>query len=226
MATQHAMLVLATTASDLVHIPEAEPLVVAAGAGEQAARDWWARHLAVESSQQLQQEHADWQQGLANWDTSTGLEFRRDRLQPGGPRVDVVRLEFPDGTQSVVPLDVAEAHLSGAFTARFPPPSMESHYTRWRSGIKVTERRGWTATLYLADETRELALDQPESAAGVPDAQIPSCLDRLAADGWRVAHVSQDTETGPPPRCQSRVTAIRFLLVHDIGRHGDTGHPA
>jgi hypothetical protein len=225
MVTQHAMLVLATTASALVHIPEAEPLVVAAGAGEQAARDWWAEHLAAESSQQLLHEHANWQQGLANWDTSTGLEFRRDRLQPGGPRVDVVRLEFPDGTQSVVPLDVAEAHLSGAFSARFPPPSMESHYGRWRSGVRVTERRTWTATLYLAGEARELPLDQP-GGGGVPDAQIPGCLDRLAADGWQVAHVSQDTETGPPPRWQSRVAAIRFMLIRDASQPGDTGDPA
>jgi hypothetical protein len=226
MATQHAMLVLATSASDQVHIPEAEPLVVAAGAGEQAARDWWAEHLAAESSQQLRLEHADWQQGLSKWDTSTGLEFRRDRLQPGGPRVDVVRLDFPDGTQSVVPLDVAEAHLSGAFSARFPPPSIESHYARWRSGVRITERRAWTATLYLAGEARELPLDQPGSGSGVPDAQIPGCLDRLTADGWQVAHVSQDTETGPPPRCQSRATAIRFLLVRDADQQGGAGDPA
>lgn len=209
------MLVIATTASDLVQIPGTEPLVVAPGAGEQAARDWWTEHHAAESSQRLQREHAEWQQGLANWDTSTGLEFRRDRLQPGGPRVDVVRLEFPDGTQSVVPLEVAEAHLSGAFSARFPPPSMDSHYARWRGGVQVTERRAWTAQLYLDGESRQLKLGEAKIPGLFPADQIPGCLDRLAVEGWRVLHVSQDTATGPAPRYESRVTAIRFLLVRD-----------
>jgi hypothetical protein len=216
------MLVIATTASDLVQIPGAEPLVVPAGAGEQAARDWWASHLAAQSSQQLQQEHAQWQQGLANWDSSTGLEFRRDRLQPGGPRVDVVRLEFPDGTQSVVPLEVAEAHLSGAFSARYPPPSMDSHYSKWRSGVQLTERRGWTATLYLDGETRKLALGQSAEDGDNPAAQVPGCLDKLAAEGWRVLHVSQDTQVGPPPTFASRLTAIRFLLVREAGQQAES----
>jgi hypothetical protein len=102
---------------------------------------------------------------------------------------------------------------------------MDLHYAKWRSGVQFTERRGWTATLYLDGETRQLALGPAAAQGDNPAAQIPGCLDRLGADGWRVLHVSQDTQVGPPPRYESRVTAIRFLLVREAGQQAGTSEP-
>jgi hypothetical protein len=214
MTERHAMLVIARAVYDAVEIPGCERFVVAKGAGQQAAMDWWARQGLGTAAVLLEQDRAAWALRLAEWDAGTDMTFGKDRVEPAGPRVDVARFRFPDGTQRVVPLSAAEDYVAQVFRAANPPPTAESQFAAWWRTIKITELQTWTGQLFKGGESLPVDLGVPETQSGYPIGEVLGCLDKLSAEGWRIVHVSEDRSlrVTPDGSSEGRLVTVRYLL--------------
>jgi hypothetical protein len=218
MAVQHAMLVITRATADVVRIPGQGDLVVDRGTGDQAARQWWIANLpaAAGQAEREEQDTAAWQQQLAGWEASTEVDFGKERLHDSGPRVEVARMRFPDGTQSVVPLDAAQDHMTQEFLARNPAPGTGAHYATWRQDVEVTALPTWTAQLHHAGSTAPAGPRSPAPNDGYPIDEVLTCLDNLAADGWHVIHAFEDRGPRQGPDitpAEPAVTTVRYLLT-------------
>jgi hypothetical protein len=215
MTTRHAMLVIARAVFDMVQIPGQEPLLVAQGAGDEAARQWWHDNEQVIAAQVFRQNNASWQRRLANWNAHTDIEFGKERLHEGGPRVDVARIRFPDGTESVAPPEAAKDYVAEEFRALNPPPTVAAQFADWRDTVQIAETPTWIGRFFNGDQDLPLDMGLPTSQFGFPIREVLSCLDRLAADGWQVVHVSEDRGLHHPegdPAHESAVSTVRYLL--------------
>jgi hypothetical protein len=212
MVERHAMLVIARAAYDLVEIPGQEPLSVPMGTGEVAARTWWSEHEEPAAAQQFDEENESWQQKLADWEKRTKVEFGKDRLYDGGPRIDIARIKFPDNSKSVVPLDTAEEYMVETFRSRHALSSVESQFALWRQTVQLTEIRNWIGRLYKGNESLPMELGLPAAQLDYPIGAVLSCLDRLSADGWQIVHVSEDRDSYAGTDA-SGVTTVRYLLT-------------
>lgn len=215
MVVRHAMLVIARAAYDLVEIPGQEPRSVQMGTGEEAARTWWSENEEAAATQQFDEDHESWQKKLTEWETRTKVEFGKDRLYDGGPRVDVARIKFPDNSKSVVPLDTAEEYMVETFRSRHALSSLESQFALWRQTVQLTEMRNWIGRLYQGNESLPMELGLPAARLDYPIGAVLSCLDRLSADGWQIVHVSEDRSSylGTDASSGSAVSTVRYLLT-------------
>lgn len=215
MAVRHAMFVIARAVFDMVQIPGQEPLLVAQGAGDEAARRWWHEHEQVVAAQIFRQNNASWQRKLADWDARTDVEFGKERLHDGGPRVDVARVRFPDGTESVAPPESVKDYIAEEFRSEHPPPTVAAQFADWRDTVQIGEIRTWIGRLFNGTENLPLDMGLPASQFGYPIREVLGCLDQLAADGWQVVHVSEDRGLGYPEGDAAHepgVTTVRYLL--------------
>jgi hypothetical protein len=208
------MLVIARAVYDMVEIPGHAPLVVARGTGDEAARRWWDKNERAVASQNFDQHNTAWQRKLADWQARTSIEFGKERLHDGGPRMDVARIRFPDGTETVVTPESAEEYVAEAFSAENPPPGVAAQFASWRDTIQIAELRTWAGRLFDRNENLPVDMGLPSSQFGYPIREALSCLDRLSADGWRIVHVSEDRGIYPEndPSGESGVTTVRYLL--------------
>jgi hypothetical protein len=215
MVVRHAMLVIARAAYDLVEIPGQEPLAVQTGTGEEAARRWWLENEGSVVSQKFDQDDASWQKKLADWEADTEVEFGKDRLYDGGPRVDIARIRFPDGSQSVVPLDAAEEYMVETFRSKHALSGVESQFAGWRETVQLTELGNWMGRLYKGNESLPMELGLPAAQVDYPIGGVLSCLDRLSVDGWQVVHVSEDRGSyfGNDASSGYAVSTVRYLLT-------------
>lgn len=190
MLARHAMLVITRAVFDVVQIPGQQPLVVAKDAGDEAARQWWDEHvrLAVAGVRSA----ASWDQQLADWQAATKVQVGKERLHDGGPRVEVARITFPDGTDGLVDPAVAHDYITEEFQARFPPPTAPAQFADWRETVQIGELHTWAACLYHGGEQLPLDIGLPVPEFGYPIREVLGCLDRLAEDGWQIVHVSED----------------------------------
>ena len=217
MAVRHAMLVIARAVYDVVEIPGQEPLVVPKGAGDEATRQWCDENVKVVAAKIFRENNASWQRKLAEWNARTVIDFGKERLHEGGPRVDVARIRFPDGSESAVPPEAAKDYVAEAFREENPPPTVAAQFADWRETVQVAELRTWSGWLFDGAENRPLKMGLPTSQFGYPIREVLNCLDRLGVDGWRVVHVSEDrghhdTENDAAAS-ESGVTTVRYLLV-------------
>jgi hypothetical protein len=94
----------------------------------------------------------------------------------------------------------------------------------WLREAAVTEERGWEAA--WCDSSGQSRLDVAVDTWhwGVPGPAIVTLLDRYGAEGWKVAHVSEDRGVyrGADVAEESYVTRVRYLLVRDGGRSQPT----
>jgi hypothetical protein len=215
MVVRHAMLVIARAAYDLVEIPGREPLSVPPGTGEEAARTWWSEHEEPAAAGKFDQDKESWQEKLTDWEKRTQVEFGKDRLYDGGPRVDVARIKFPDNSKSVVPLDTAEEYMVETFRSRHALSGVASQFALWRQTVQLTEMRSWIGRLYKGNESLPMELGLPAVQLDYPIGAVLSCLDRLSVDGWQIAHVSEDRDSyfGSDASGGSGVTTVRYLLT-------------
>lgn len=190
MLARHAMLVIIRAVFDVVQIPGQQPLVVAKDAGDDAARQWWDEHVRVAAVGV--RSSARWDQQLAEWQAATKVQVSKERLHEGGPRVDVARITFPDGTDGLADPAVAHDYITEEFQARFPPPTAPAQFADWREMVQIAELHTWAACLYQAGEQIPLDIGLPASEFGYPIREVLGCLDRLATDGWQIVHVSED----------------------------------
>lgn len=217
MAVRHAMLVIARAVYDVVEIPGQEPLVVPKGAGDEATRQWWDENVKVVAAKIFRENNASWQRKLAEWNARTVIDFGKERLHEGGPRVDVARIRFPDGSESAVPPEAAKDYVAEAFREENPPPTVAAQFADWRETVQVAELRTWAGWLFDGTENRPLKMGLPTSQFGYPIREVLNCLDRLGVDGWRVVHVSEDRghhdNDSDAAASDSGVTTVRYLLV-------------
>jgi hypothetical protein len=189
MVVRHAMLVIARAAYDLVEIPGQEPLSVPMGTGEAAARTWWSENEEPAATQQFDQDNESWQKKLTEWEKRTKVEFGKDRLYDGGPRIDIARIKFPDNSKSVVPLDTAEEYMVETFRSRHALSSVESHFSLWRQTVQLTEIRNWIGRLYKGNESLPIELGLPAAQLDYPIGAVLSYLGTDASGGSAVSTV-------------------------------------
>lgn len=214
MLAQHAMLVITRTVFDIVQIPGQQPLVVARDTGDEAARQWWDDH--VRAAAVFSQGIESWNQQLADWQAATKMQVGHERLHDGGPRVEVARITFPDGTDGVVDPAVAHDYITEEFQARFPQPTAPAQFADWRETVQIAELRTWAGWLYQAGERMPVDIGLPVAEFGYPVREVLGCLDRLAADGWQIVHVSEDRGAHHAPDGEligeNGVGTARYLL--------------
>lgn len=209
------MLVITRALFDIVHIPGQEPLVVAKDAGDEAARQWWDEHVRVAAGGALDQSIGTWDQKLADWQAATKVHVGNERLHDGGPRVEVARITFPDGTDGVVDPAVAHDYITEEFRARFPQPTAPAQFADWRETVQIGELRTWAGWVYQAGERMPVDIGLPAAEFGYPIREVLACLDRMAEDGWHVMHVSEDRAGHAPDgelNGDSGVSIARYLL--------------
>jgi len=221
MALRHAMLVITRTVFDLVQIPGQEPLVVTRDTGDEAARLWWDVPGRAAAAGVFERTGASWDQRLAEWQAATQVQVGKERLHDGGPRVDVARISFPDGTDGVVDPAAAHDYITEEFRARFPQPTVAAQFADWRDTVQVAELRTWTGWLFNGAERMPVNIGLPVAEFGYPIREVLGCLDRLAADGWQIVHVSEDrtghldgwvSRPDGEPSSEPGVTVVRYLL--------------
>jgi hypothetical protein len=216
MTVQHAMLVIARAVFDMVEIPGQDRIMAPEGAGDEAARQWWDDNGRAVAAQIFKQNNASWQRKLADWDARTDIDFGKERLHDGGPRVDVARIRFPDGTESVAPPEAAQEYVAETFRSEHPPPTVAAQFADWRDTVQVTAVQTWVGRLFNGTENVPVDIGLPTSQFGYPIREVLNCLDRLTMDGWRVEHVSEDRGTYHPESdatSESVVTTARYLLA-------------
>ena len=193
MPVRHAMLVIARAVFDVVEIPGQEPLVVARDTGDEAAR----RVVGGEGSGPSPRPcpggaatpgSANW----PNWQAGTEVDVGKERLHEGGPRVDVARIRFPDGTETVVDPQNAHDYVTEEFRARKPAPTVAAQFAEWREAVQVVELHTWVGWLFNGAEHMPVDWACRVSQFGYPIREVLGCLDRLSLDGWQIVHVSED----------------------------------
>jgi hypothetical protein len=223
MAVRHAMFVITRAVYDMVQIPGQDPLVVTKDAGDDAARQWFDEHVRVAAAQVFEHTSDSWERGLAEWQAAAVVEVGKERLHDGGPRVEVAHIRFPDGTQSVVDPAAVHDFIAEEFRARNPHPTVAAQFADWRDTVQVAELHTWVGWLFNGAEHRPVDMGLPVSQFGYPIREVLGCLDRLAADGYQVVHVSEDRAAHPEGRAaypdgdgvtESAVTTVRYLLSH------------
>ncbi|MFI5068743.1 MAG: hypothetical protein ACHP9Z_32850 [Streptosporangiales bacterium] len=221
MAVRHAMLVIARAVFDLVEIPGQQPLVVARDTGDEAARAWWEENVRPAAAAVSGRSGDGWERKLAEWQAATRVEVGKERLHEGGPRVDVARIAFPDGTDAVADPDTAHDFITQEFRARFPAPTVAAQFADWRETVVVGDLHTWVGWLFSGADEMPVDIGLPRSQFGYPIREVLSCLDRLALDGWQIVQVSEDRTAhldgrpGHPdgdPAAEPGVGVVRYLL--------------
>jgi hypothetical protein len=221
VTVRHAMLVIARAVFDSVAIPGQEPLVVARDTGDEAARQWWDERVRAAAADVFERSSATWEQKLAEWQAATEVAVGKERLHDGGPRVDVARIRFPDGAESVVAPEAAHDFITAEFRARFPQLTVAAQFAEWRETVRIAELRTWVGWLFSGADQVPVDLGLPAAPFGYPIQEVLGCLDRLSTDGWQIVHVSEDRTGHPASRGghldgdaagETGVSTVRYLL--------------
>jgi hypothetical protein len=192
MPVRHAMLVITRAVFDMVEIPGQEPLVVAKDGGDEAARRWWDERVRAVAADVFGRNSENWERQLADWQAGTDVAVGKERLHDGGPRVDVARIRFPDGTETVVDPQNAHDYVAEEFRARKPQPTVAAQFAEWRETVQIAELHTWVGWLFNGADHVPVDIGLPASQFGYPIKEVLACLDRLSLDGWQIVHVSED----------------------------------
>lgn len=133
-----------------------------------------------------------------------------DPPRSGERKVYAHRLTFPDGE-----------------IVQVAPHDTQSAIERWQDRIarantpaaqpkpKLKRRRTWAAELFLPEGRERLGFEPDDWPYGLPIDEVAEVLNRLAGEGWKVLHVSEDRGlyTGPDTESDSYVTRARYLLA-------------
>jgi hypothetical protein len=133
-----------------------------------------------------------------------------DPPQPGERKVYAHRLTFSDGEVVQVAPDHTRSAIERwqARTARANAP------VRKPQEPKLKKRRTWAAELFLPKGRERLSFEPDDWPYGLPIDEVTEVLNRLAGEGWKVLHVSEDRGlyTGPDTESDSYVTRARYML--------------
>jgi hypothetical protein len=138
--------------------------------------------------------------------------------QRGWTTPDIVFEEAwdPDGRAISAEGNNAESTIKAEARGKYRDPSVEELSRKLAPEYGVTKKVVWAAGLYTGGEyTRLKALTSWQY--GLPIKELLVVLNDLAADGWAVAHVSEDRGVfqGTTTSTDSAVTKTRYLLVRE-----------
>ena len=195
MPVRHAMLVITRAVFDIVEIPGQEPLVVAKDSGDEAARRWRDERVRAVAADVFGRSSAGWERELADWQAGTDVAVGKERLHEGGPRVDVARIRFPDGTETVVDPQNAHDYVAEEFRARKPQLTVAAQFAEWRETVQIGELRTWVGWLFNGDEhvPVDLGLPAPPSSA----TRSGKCWPASTGCPWTAGRSSMSPRTGP-----------------------------
>jgi hypothetical protein len=184
-------------------------------------RQWWDERVRAAAADVFERSSATWEQKLAEWQAATEVAVGKERLHDGGPRVDVARIRFLDGAESVVAPEAAHDFITAEFRARFPQPTVVAQFAEWRETVWIAELRTWVGWLFSGADQVPVGLGLPVAPFGYPIREVLGCLDRLSADGWQIVHVSEDRTGHPGSRGghldgdaagETGISTVRYLL--------------
>lgn len=208
------MLIFTRALYDVLEIPGHETLIVSPGTDRhQAAREWWNQHEGTVAAQEYESEYADWRGRLEDWKARTRVEFGRDRLYAGSPRVEVAKIKLPDGEERTVRRTDADSCVGDAFSSRHEKPkTVDDRYLSWWYTVKVRGEFRWVGHLFEGGDGRPVLSDPVEGKFGYPVQEVLSTLDALSAAGWKIVHVSEERALIFDRSPVSSVGVVRYLL--------------
>lgn len=141
---------------------------------------------------------------------------RQRRVKQSGfltPDLVIEEIHGPDGEMLTTVKGDAHVQIEDLAAKRFPDPTA---YNLGPRGGTTVQTVAWAAGLYL-DGTYKRLPAFPHWAFGLPIENVLAVLNDLAAQGWSVAHVSEDRGlyAGLTNRTDSAVTTARYLLVRE-----------
>ena len=207
MPVRHAMLVITRAVFDMVEIPGQEPLVVAKDSGDEAARRWWDERVRAVAADVFGRNSENWERQLADWQAGTDVAVGKERLHDGGPRVDVARIRFPDGTETVVDPQNAHDYVAEEFRARKPQPTVAAQFAEWRETVQIAELHTWVGWLFNGADHVPVNIGLPGVPVRLPDQGGPG-LPRPAVPG-RLADRARLRGPGRVPGRPGRVPGSR-----------------
>lgn len=178
---------------------------------QRAWEEWITENLLAEAIDEARRKRREFADGCQ---VSTKRE-----PQPGWTTPDRVYEEVyipGDRTIEVRKGNTAASIIEGQANARFPEPTVGRVSVGLGDKCGVTKTVVWAAGLYVDGEHRRLPAFQYWEY-GLPIQELLSVLNDLAAEGWSVAHVSEDRGVyqGLTNRTDSSVTKARYMLVRD-----------
>ena len=214
------MLVITRAVFDIVQIPGQQPLVVAKDAGDEAARQWWDEHVRAAAAGVF---GGPARAGTSSWPTGRRpprSRWARNGCTTAGPGWRWPGSAFPDGTDGLVNPAAAHDYITEEFRARFPQPTVAAQFADWREAVQIAELHTWTGWLFQGAERIPVDIGLPAAEFGYPIREVLACLDRLAADGWQIVHVSEDRAGHHPPdgelSSENGVSTVRYLLSRAV----------
>ena len=192
MPVRHAMLVITRAVFDVVEIPGQQPLVVARDTGDEAARRWWDEQVRAGRGRvrahQRRPGNASWRTGRRRTGRG-GQGTAARRRPPGGRGPDPLSRRHRDRGG---PAERARLRHGGV-----PGPHAAADCRRPVRGVARDRPDRGAAHLGRLAVQRAPSRCRWTSACRAPSSATRSgrcsaCLDRLAADGWQIVHVSED----------------------------------
>ena len=148
----------------------------------------------------------NWERQLADWQAGTDVAVGKERLHDGGPRVDVARIRFPDGTETVVDPQNAHDYVAEEFRARKPQPTVAAQFAEWRETVQIGELHTWVGWLFNGAEHVPVDIGLPVSSS-----VTRSRRSWPASTGcpWTAGRSCTSPRTGPGPGWPRRVSGAR-----------------
>jgi hypothetical protein len=122
-----------------------------------------------------------------------------------------------EGRKHKVPAGTAEGFITTEAERRFPDPSspdgVRLDFDQWFKS-KSTDKRTWQAEFITGGYTESLEFEPQGWSWGYPIAAAMRELDRLARDGWKLVHISEDhgLYAGADAHDEAYLTRVRYLL--------------
>ncbi|MBE2317122.1 hypothetical protein DVA67_014160 [Solirubrobacter sp. CPCC 204708] len=202
-----------------VELPDGSTVEAPIGEGEARIKAWWEANHAT-PPEAAPEDQAEWDARLEAFRAATTIDEVEGTRGFSTEPVKITRITFPDGHVDERALGgTPEEKIRRRFTAENPPPGgspVRLEYDAWRaaSGLQPQTVTGWAAELVDGTERTDVEIRAHRWTQGFPAAEVAEALNRFAADGWRVLHVSEDRGlySGPHAQSDAFVTRARYLL--------------
>lgn len=208
--TQYGYLALQRVHGGIATMPDGDKQYFETFEAALSARQQWIVENSLEKAKaEVAEKRREFAEGCR-------LEVERIK-QPGLLSADEIRRTvFTSGGESLgySTEQAYDAVVQKAALERFPEPTPNSLFDSLSGGVEKIVV--WAASLYLDGEPKQLpAFSSWEF--GLPIESVLGVLNEIAADGWRVVHVSEDrgVYSGITNQTAAGVTKARYLLARD-----------
>ncbi|GAB3186853.1 hypothetical protein FHX75_111294 [Micromonospora palomenae] len=203
-----------------VELPNGEVKKAPTGQADLFMREWWEKNESEVLRKHLRSELEQWESQLRGWRAGSRVDEGKGRLYRGGPRMEVSFITLPNGQRETVERMRVDEAIKEAFTKLHPKPTpvdeeLNKAYRQWETKASVNNVRSWSAGFVEDGRESEVDIGMPTAwSCGLPAKEIVQQLDLLAADGWKLVHVSEDRGIyrGADASTDSSPTTVRYML--------------